>query len=540
MMYKKKLAFRGISNPFLEAYINWVVSVSPEDPHHRRLLAELIPVTLREYRFLFQDIGLPQIQKIVPSFLEIFGYFSGDQPFPYSDYSDASVRAYQDLKKNLFFADSPDWIRFTGRSDKVYKWCYVMIKDIVLAPLLPMVPPEKQASVQNNVLGLASMMVIFDTQIDDLADVFHDRFLIESTRKVISSPPECVSQEISQALDAVSDYKNGVFFEFFKDSMGLWRQILDHVIGSTAHCGVKGAQFLKQFTDSVKDLMDAMAYAVDVNTSRKLPSLPDLVTSLSANMMVKIVFDIIEIEFGRAGVFFPESTKPMFDRCQTMFQSSFRLSKNIATRERGMAERDMTNTIFVIAEQYLEGQFQVWQTTHSGQTFRQFISGQTMANRHSQPVDWDNFSSMFDLTSHQRASALIQSIRSHVPLDMSAQLLHGVNGAKDIISLARSIHSQDPALNIQIQELEDCLQKEAVTLKTLCEFLLKNPVLETVYRYWKDQARQLACAIDDTIQSIPLDYSHRDAFATGLNQYFENNGLFLLGCLVISKIQEAS
>ena len=548
----------GISKtpPLIVEYIEWVGkelsqkkshTTNPEQRLTQMFLDEHIPTALKLYRPILGRVELRHIKDSIPILCKIVGTFTGAIEYPATKDTEICIADYKALKTKLFQGDSPEWMRFNVRSDKLFKWCSVVIGELVVSPMMELLPHERRKIVQAAILRVSTQVVHLDTRIDDLANVLHDQHLNDQAHKLLSTPLAQLETVTQEMLATLNDYKGGIFKPYFENTASLWGSVLTEL---STLCGPTPDHdpLMKGFLKNIQELMESMHFSVRLNRERTLPLMSEMEAKLSSNMMVKIIFDITKIFLRKEGIEFPAEISESFSKFETDLQVLFRLANNIATREREVGERDMTNMIFAVAEKFITGQFNIWQVTHPTESFQKFVSSERFANGESDGFKWDSFAALFSLTDQENISGIIQTIKTSVQTEDlrldSSTALNDVNyfivSVRQLLTESSLADETRERISASLDLLEQALVMENKKTAVLCKFLLKPQVMAEFYTYWQDKSLVLDATIAENISDTPMEWPHRAAYVASMEKYKDNNALFLLTHLVFSMVKGAT
>ncbi len=537
------ISFTGIP-PIIGQYLMWLsqLRTNPvaESATARKVFEQYIPSVLRIYRPILDFVELSHLQRLVPILNEVVGTFGGSCPYPESRDTENCVRDYKALKQSLFKEGLyPEWMRFTPRSDKLFKWCYVMIKRLVISPMMELVENKQRLEMENRILHLVMKIVHLDTKIDDLADVLHDEELVALCNKMITVPLAELDTVIKDISERLGQYKGGIFKTYFENTAALWKEVLTEL---SELCGPTSETdpLMVKFRKDMADLMESMKFSVIINQRRALPPLIEMEEKLSPNMMVRIIFDVSRIVLRNRGIDFPSTLAASFVEFETTLQALFRLSNNIATREREVGERDMTNMIFAIAQRAINGNYLQWLETHPERTFKDYISSEKVVNGESAHFYWASFGDLFSLNEQREISEIIRKIqdilnRNHVILDGEVgDIRQFIASVRPTLKSTVLPSTESEALLHALDQLESMTVLEDKKTAVLCKFLLQRSVMGDFYAYWCEKCRTLDKLIADGVSRAPQTWGSSEPYKRCLEQYRENNILFLLSYLVFS------
>ncbi len=326
----------------------------------------ILPAIIIEYpEVISTENFITDLTKLAGLIVEIVGSITKPEllnPEVTSDIHSAS-KIYKDLKEAL----SKEYPHFNVRSKKLFLWCYTVINQLVFRPLMNLLPKDDESQRKIQRLGtISEKIVIFDTLIDDIADCIKDAFLLKKFTEIA----RVSSEELALLKKEVSEYKNGVYKDYFEFTCKLWGEIKQ---GLSELLEIPSVP--ETFIIHVKELMETMHYSLQLNLLQKLPEdFAEMETKLSSNMMVKILFDAqLAVIKNTIHLQLPSEIQSQFDEIVEILEKSFHHANCFATHERETMEEDITNSLFKIAESYYNAQFLDWSTTHPKEPFANYL-----------------------------------------------------------------------------------------------------------------------------------------------------------------------
>jgi hypothetical protein len=558
-LIRTHLSVLGTSrSSLITQYLEWYsqltagqVSETPTSPLAQmssEVFEQHVPAMLRTYRPVLGLVTLDHLKRLMPIFTETLEVFLCRHPYPAAKDTATCVSDYRELKSALFQNGHVAWARFNPRSGKVFMWCHVMIGRLVVSPLTQLLESDKARDrAQQRILRLALKIVHLDTRIDDLADVLHDEKLVDLAVRLVTAPPTEFESTAATVLDELTTYNGGIFKPYFENTVSLWRDVISEIsrLGVT---GPYGESLVLKLREDMAELMESMRFSVALNKQRCLPSLAEMERKLASNMMVKIIFDICRIVLSCEGVELPKELEAPFREFESTLQILFRLANNIATREREVRERDMTNMIFAITQKFLTGGYAQWLETHPGQAFGAYIFSERLANGESEGFSWASFGDLFSLREQSDISTMIsESMQIAVRNGLVLQADFGQGDAHHFVTELRSAvqtqklpADEEQKLTDLLGRLESALVLENKKTNVLCKFLLHDSVMADFYAYWCSKSCTLDGIIDDNIRQVPETWRSAEKYVAAMRQYKDNNIVFLLSYLVFSMVKGAT
>lgn len=376
-----------------------------KSPHHharlnyQRTFGELSEPAAYTLEKIFEDI-IPELRKSNPKLLglsifsknldtlievinTIVAYHVKAIRFPAQQATDKATIDYTSLKETLTANQHPKSSNFNIRQENLFKWCHVVISQLVYGPLNALFDiNEAMTEKLNRMSLLGTKIAIFDTRIDDIADNIQDKDL---TSYFIQIPNQDATIESIQ--DILRTYSKGSFLAFFEETKELWTEILssfNDLTESNSHQHV--------FFEHVQELMDVMIYSVEINIDKKLEDFDTMLTKLAPNMMVKILYDIqfmlLQNHADAPIANFIKSIKDELLDLFRMMERSFHIANCFATYKREIEEEDLTNSIFKLAETHANADFDCWRVRKNGAyqykvSFQDFIIDQYLEKNES-------------------------------------------------------------------------------------------------------------------------------------------------------------
>lgn len=117
--------------------------------------------------------GSEHLTKLIKVTNNIVAAMTGVIDFPEQEFTRQTTRDYHDLKGALIhnLHDKGDLLNV--REENLFKWCYVVIQALVFDPLNVFIAEHTQSLLAK----LGVLLAIYDTRIDDMADLIQDQEL---------------------------------------------------------------------------------------------------------------------------------------------------------------------------------------------------------------------------------------------------------------------------------------------------------------------------------------------------------------------------
>jgi hypothetical protein len=331
-------------------------------------------------------------------------------PFPVDFATEKVSNDYQSMQDRLIRDDHPAKDRFNVRKDSLFKWCFTMINTLVYSPLNTFLVGS-DIDIEKKLAITGTLMAIFDTRIDDLADNIRDGHLVGLFAQIphLKEAPPSELAAIQLELDS---YSNGIFRAYFEETVELFREIEDLIHSFT--CSVD-SRHLQRMGTHLDELMGVFNYAVTINTNATqgrseciLDDFETMVEKLAPNMMTKLLFDIQLAALEKYGsedikVFICKNESDLL-KLFDLIEKAFHLSNCFATFEREIDEGDITNSVFKRASDLCHAEFEV-AYKKAGRAFQYYVEKEThlkfsedcvircfddllVANEEDQPTDF--------------------------------------------------------------------------------------------------------------------------------------------------------
>lgn len=345
-------------------------------------------LTLAPFRDHFEQFAL-----LCDTFL---AYNIQVKPFPLDPDLAKAKEAYENLKLGLQANSHPKHSLFNVRSGSLFKWCYTAISELVFEPFKQLFQQHDTENIHFSLSKIGTKIAIFNTYLDDIADNIQD---VELTVHFCKIPTANV-EELQVIRDQLATYEKGIFLDFFNTAYSLWEDIHRELKTLLRIESLEESPIYPQFQAHILELMNVMMYSVSLNNmlhSGKLKSLPnfnEMEFELAPNMMVKILFDIQRMALVSHAQDLPENCHEPFNKMTDFLEKAFHHSNSFATYKREIHERDITNSMFKLAEIKLESDFNFWKVTHCSDTLTTFIES-TLLNEKKFSVPITSFLDLF-------------------------------------------------------------------------------------------------------------------------------------------------
>lgn len=344
----------------------------------QKIFKEIIPELRKSNpKVLGLSIFSDKLDTLIDVINTIVAYHVKAITFPAQHATDKATIDYTILKEQLTRQKHPKADNFNIRQENLFKWCHVVISQLVYEPLNALFDKNESMTQKLDQMSLlGTKIAIFDTRIDDIADNIQDKELTEYFTQIPNQ-----FADLERIKEILTTYSDGSFLDFFNQTKELWVEILasfNEITASNSHQIV--------FFEHIQELMDVMIYSVEINTDKQLEDFNTMLTKLAPNMMVKILYDIqfmlLENNADKPISDFITSIKTELLDLFRMMEKSFHIANCFATYTREIEEEDVTNSIFKLAEIHSEADFKCWEARKSG-SFQDYIKDKYLEKEES-------------------------------------------------------------------------------------------------------------------------------------------------------------